>query len=211
MPDAPRCRICGAILTPPRRSYCSDKCAAEGRKHSKRVKVRKPHPPVLLYYERPCMDCGKIVRMHIKSKRCPDCQCAADNAHNADFRRARAAGHTRQLGSIDRCAICGAEYVVKGGKQKYCPDCAPAAYKTAANALSSVWNLRTYADADKREARNAARRSNFRAISRSCVICGQDFLPETPRRRTCSEACHVEDKRRRQRIADAKRERRKKK
>ena len=30
----------------------------------------------------------------------------------------------RRIGSTDRCAICGKEYTVKGGGQKYCPECA---------------------------------------------------------------------------------------
>ena len=46
----------------------------------------------------------------------------------------------RPLGSIDKCVRCGAEYVVKSARQKYCPDCAYEGVREADRPMSRAWN-----------------------------------------------------------------------
>ena len=46
----------------------------------------------------------------------------------------------RPLGGIDKCTVCGKEYVVKSGRQKYCPDCAYEAVRKVDRPASRAWN-----------------------------------------------------------------------
>lgn len=159
-----------------------------------------------IYHDRPCMDCGKIVRMHIKSKRCKECQAKADRRNNAAHKRAKAKGQTRELGSNDLCVVCGKTYIVYGGQQKYCPACAPSATKAADSKATLAWIQATYTkEPEKREERNAKRRKDWKNLPRECVICKEHFLPPTTRRKTCSDACQEEYHRQQQRAYDAKR------
>lgn len=67
--------------------------------------------------EKICEDCGRSFIGGPKSFRCPDCQ------RKINDRRKQANkyyGAERPLGSTDRCIVCGKEYVVEGGLQKYC-------------------------------------------------------------------------------------------
>ena len=77
-----------------------------------------------------CTQCGtRFVGYHT----CQFClACAADRKLAVDKRR-RLQGANRPLGSIDKCAVCGKDYVVNSGMQKYCTDCASAAYRTRRN------------------------------------------------------------------------------
>lgn len=155
-----------------------------------------------LYRDAPCQDCGRVVRMHIKSKRCKACQAEADRRNDAAHKRAKARGHTRELGAHDLCTVCGKPYIITSGRQKYCPDCAPSATKAADSKATVAW----YAEhPEKRDARNAKRRKDWRDQPHECVICKTQFFPPTPRRRTCSNACQQEYHRQQQKASDAKR------
>lgn len=159
-----------------------------------------------IYNEKPCMDCGKIVRMHIKSKRCKECQEEENRRNDAAHRRAKARGHTRELGSNDFCTACGKPYIIKSGMQKYCPSCAPAATKAADSQATLAWIQAAYeANPARRDERNAKRRSNWSVQLRRCVVCDVQFLPPNPRRKTCSAECQTEYHRQQQRESDKKR------
>lgn len=191
MPDDPilRCKICSVPLPAGRRSYCCDACARESNKLAQRVQQKKPRPLSPVYSVRPCMDCGKLLRMHIKSKRCPECQRAADRANNLRHLRNVRSGSSRKLGSTDLCARCGQPYVVNSGLQRYCPACAPQAWRDNDRATSRAQALEKLRDPSFCAARNAARRSDYKATPRICKVCGAEFLPHAPRQKTCSEAC----------------------
>lgn len=159
-----------------------------------------------IYHDKPCMDCGKIVRMHIKSKRCKECQEAANRRNDAVHRQAKARGHTRELGANDLCTVCGKPYIINSGMQKYCPSCAPAATKAADSQATLAWIRSAYGeDPAKRDARNAKRRNNWESQPRRCIVCGAQYLPQSPRRKTCSDKCQTEYYGQRQREYDKKR------
>lgn len=159
-----------------------------------------------VYHDRPCMDCGKIVRMHIKSKRCKACQAEADRRNDAAHKRAKAKGQTRELGSYDFCVVCGGKYIVNAGRQKYCSVCAPSATKAADSKATLAWIQAAYeVEPSKRDERNAKRRRNWADQPRRCAVCGVLFLPATPRCKTCGEACQQEYHRQQQRAYDKKR------
>lgn len=71
-----------------------------------------------------------------KSKRCPDCQRNADRARD---RQIKASGPVRRIGDTDICVICGKPYVICGGLQRYCPDCAPEAVRKRVNATKRAY------------------------------------------------------------------------
>ena len=199
------CCICGKPLNPTRRHYCCDACAAEGHRRGKRVAHPKQRMGGALYYERVCPDCGRVVIMHIKSKRCSACQRAADARHDLEHRQAKAAGHTRHIDAAYPCERCGQLYRLKSGKQRYCERCASIAVRGNINAAKREERRVKLADPEVRDKRNTARRSAWQSRDRACVICGRSFIPPTPRRQTCSDSCQVELRRMQQRAADLKR------
>lgn len=160
------CKICGAELPRRKRSYCSDACKREGLKLCQRVTERKPHPPSALYTERACIDCGTILLMHIKSKRCPQCQTAANLKSDRESKRRQYAGVSRKLGSTDLCQRCGQPYVVKSGLQRYCPACASIAAQENDRAKSRDLARERLKDPEYRDARNAKRRDSRRTLPR---------------------------------------------
>ena len=204
----PTCKICGAELHPPRKSYCSDQCAAEGKRQHKRVDVRKQRPAPPLYYTRTCPDCGRTCRMHIKSIRCRDCQLKANKLHDIEHHMAKAAGHTRLIGEMYPCQACGKMYKLAGGNQRYCKDCA--AEVTLANIRAAKRDRKRaeLADPVQRDKRNAARRINWQEQSRVCVVCSASFTPQTAQRKTCSDECQVAYRKQQQHAADLKRKER---
>lgn len=200
-----QCKICGKALQPPRRCYCGDKCAEAARLMRRRVKVRKPRPEPITYYGRVCPDCGQKVQMHIKSKRCPDCQSIADKINDAAHKRAKAAGHTRKIGNMYPCEVCGELYELASGKQRYCKQCAIRAAEEKSRAASRAWYRENGTSEEKRNERKAKRRTNWQSQQRVCLVCGAAFQPENPRQNVCSDACRKVLAKQRQRVYDARR------
>lgn len=200
------CWICGKPVQPPRKKHCSDACTSEARRRRKLTNPPRRHKadnPV--WYDRPCIDCGLVVRMHLKSKRCPACQHAADQAHNAEHLRRRDAGHSRKLGATYPCERCGDPYILNSGLQRYCSTCAPTAVHANINAAKRDARREALADPVNRERRNAKRRSNWRDIKRTCPVCGAEFAPANPHSTTCSPECQRIRKQRIQQASDARR------
>ena len=182
-----RCAICGKRLPKGRRLYCSDECAREGSKAMDRARGgAKAHPEP--YHWITCPDCGRDVYVHIKSKRCPDCQRIADNRHNQEHRQRAKAGHSRKLGSTDLCERCGKPYVVNAGKQRYCRACASIASAETDRAASREWNREHYSTPEAREERNARRRA-AKPYNKTCVVCGKAFTSNDIRTMCCSDEC----------------------
>lgn len=84
-----------------------------------------------------CPDCAKakkldtVVKIRVckdfraefyggpRARRCPDC---AYKVAQETSRHHKRTGAKRPLGSVDNCAVCGKEYIVKSSRQKYCSD-----------------------------------------------------------------------------------------
>lgn len=202
------CKICGAPLQGKRRSYCSDACARDGANIMQRVKVRKERPKCPVYTERACQDCGVVMLLHIKSKRCPDCQREANLAADRECKRRQYRGQTRKIGSIDLCQNCGNPYTVNGGLQRYCKACAEWIYKKHDRETSRQVAAEKLSDAEYRDARNAKRRdAEFAQAVRTCPVCGKQFKPQYGIQKACSPECSKimaaqNDKRYREQNAD---------
>ncbi len=204
MPQQVTCPICGRPVAPPRRTYCSAACAADGRKARKRVTFHRKKPGGPVYYPRTCPDCGQTYQGHIKSVRCPDCQAEANQRHNAEYARRKRSGHTRPIGSTDLCQRCGQPYTVASGLQRYCPACAHVAVLDNVRAASAAWNRAAYASPEAREAKNAKRRKAWNT-PRPCALCGKLFVPVSPAQQLCSDACRTARRKQLQHDADARR------
>lgn len=200
----PKCKLCGGDVLPPRRSYCSDACTHEWKKRSKRIDAPRSSPGGKLYIPHNCSDCGQKYIGHIKTKRCPDCQKTANLRASAECKRRKALGNTRKLGSMDLCENCGKPYVVNGGKQRYCKDCADKAVLENIRRYKRDWNREYYSNAEMREIKNSKRRKDWK-VDRACAICGSIFIPDSPNQKFCSDACRTINRRNLQRIADKKR------
>lgn len=127
---------------------------------------------------------------------CPECRRDRQRRQSREGKRRKRAGEVRELGSEDMCEVCGGAYVVRGGNQRYCPNCAPCAIAEVDAEQGLAWY-----DEHKDQAnpvRNAARRITDKA----CPDCGQ---PIQNKRRVC-DACRVKRKKESQRRADAKRQ-----
>lgn len=170
------CRVCGVAFPSDKEqeSLCPTCLAAQ-----KATTLR----------DRTCRQCGKTFLGGPRAWYCPDCRAERTREQN---RAHKHNGTKRQLGSTDRCEVCGAEYVVKSGRQRYCPACAEAAVRAKDNAASRAYN------ADHKE-----RRQELRAVAlKPCVICG-GVVPRGSPAVTCSPACAEEHKRRQQQRARA--------
>ena len=140
-----------------------------------------------VYTTRICSMCGKQFRGHIRAKYCDSCRPEAKKISNRRHKAKRKTGDVRPLGSVDQCARCGKDYIVNGGLQRYCPECAPIAFKEVDNAQSRAWNA---ANPD------AIRRSKQREKEKPkelcyivCPICGKTFGRTYKHRKYCSSDC----------------------
>jgi membrane protease subunit (stomatin/prohibitin family) len=157
--SAPRkCAECGKIFIPSfdDQVKCSD-CAEKSKKSVMR--------------DRTCRECGKTFSGGPRAWYCPECRTIRQKAAK---QRYQSKGPSRALGSMDKCEICGKEYIVKSARQRYCPDCAEEAVKKADNAQG-------------REYMQEYRKTRQRKTTRFCVLCGQP-IPDG-RQKYCSDAC----------------------
>lgn len=109
-----RCVICGKPLIGDRTKYCSLGCY---------------HSANPTQCEHVCVDCGSTFVGHIRSTRCPDCRAEHKRELARACHRRSKQRLTRQQGSEDNCARCGAVYTVLNPAQKYCEKCAPVAIR----------------------------------------------------------------------------------
>lgn len=159
------CKYCGKEYDAPHGSTACPDCVAE-----RKTKVIRP---------RTCCQCGAVFPGNPSSRYCPDCR--AERKAEAKRRYDRQ-GFQRHLGSIDKCVVCGGDYVVTAGTQKYCPQCAPVKYQELDNAKSRGWNRENTTPAERQAERGAAK------AGIPCAICGKMFKPSHGRK-TCSEEC----------------------
>ena len=103
-----------------------------------------------------CRECGKTFPGGPRAWFCPKCRADRRREASRVGKVKERAGLTRQLGSADQCPVCGQDYIVNSGNQRYCPNCAPDAIRAndAAQGLAYY-----HANADKiNPRRNLARR-----------------------------------------------------
>lgn len=179
-----KCAKCGKIFETARytQTQC-DECLQTGKSN--------------VIKQRVCKICGVTFDGYPRSYYCPECRIAQEKACAARYRKRGAA---RPLGSIDHCAICGKEYVVSSGLQKYCPDCAADAIRKKDNAASRAWN--------KENGYYAKRTERPRSGFKVCVVCGKEFASKTAFV-TCSPECAKIRQKENMRRRDAKRAERK--
>lgn len=67
-----------------------------------------------------CKACGGTFRGGPRAWYCPDCSARHQYLNCQAYKQRKKQGSVRTLGSKDICIVCGAEYTVNGGKQKYC-------------------------------------------------------------------------------------------
>lgn len=170
------CIICETVFTGnPDSLYCSI-CAKK-----RRVDNVNKH--------RICQDCGTEFIGGPRARRCPVCRAEA-------IRRKERKPTIRPLGSIDKCQRCGMEYIVAGGRQKYCPNCQREA--------SLEWqrdHKRGYSQKPDQVTAKQERRESRKKI---CVYCLRTFWIDTPSS-FCSDYCRQEQKKYQQCKADIKR------
>lgn len=184
-----RCRKCGVILSYSQnneRTLC-DTCREKARRES----VIRP---------RTCVDCGTVFQGYPASKRCPS--CSAERKRELD-RAHRKRGTMRPLGSTQICEVCGGEYILESGRQRYCKACSEEAVRQNRLAKKRIYQ----AGYDPGHIKRRASRKG----TRYCGICGK-VIPEERSMRgiiTCSDACDRIRRRQHQTEADLKRGKRK--
>lgn len=159
-----KCIVCGKLFQArPDQAKCED-CIAAARATTLRPRV--------------CRQCGVTFDGGPRAWYCPACRVERQRIRSAAQRKT---GARRPLGSIDHCAVCGKEYVVESGLQKYCKDCAPEAIRAIDREQSKKWN--------KENGYYEARRAQGRNGIKICVICG-GVIPPGSNSVTCSPECH---------------------
>lgn len=149
---------------------------------------------------RKCRQCGREFSGGPRAWYCPGCRM---ERKNRALERAGIDVVKRPLGSTDKCAICGKEYIVNGSRQRYCPDCASKAVKE----VDRQQALKYYNDV--KGTYNPARYKKRRVKTKICVICGKEFPCNGTARNTCSDECRKKQRQAWQRTADKNRKRNK--
>lgn len=170
------CIICGAIFAGnPDSLYCSD-CAKKRRVNN-------------VNRSRTCQDCGTKFVGGPRARRCPKCR--------GYTRRHQKRGKTiRSLGSTDICQRCGFEYIVMGGRQKYCQNCQREALLE--------WQREHKKGYAQKQEQIIARKFRRESRQKVCIYCLTTFWSDKPTN-CCSEYCRQEQKKYKQCIADIKR------
>jgi hypothetical protein len=123
------------------------------------------------------------------------CEKCAWKAEKEAAKKYRDEGPKRKLGSIDKCEVCGKEYVVKSGAQRFCKGCAEKAIKEKSRKRKREYNKTAYAE---------KRKENRAQQVRVCNYCGSEYR-DRHLSRYCSDYCKKEAQRLTQAYADIKR------
>ncbi|MCI5679656.1 MAG: hypothetical protein MR278_06755 [Bacteroidales bacterium] len=165
-------KVCQKCGKPFQRSkdanYCED-CAKEIKRNSV-VRIRV------------CQDCGVEFYGGPRAKRCSECAKIAIKITSKN----RKSVPNRKIGSIDTCKLCGAEYVVNSGRQKYCSD-------ECARIAVLQWQREHKSGYAKSSGQYEKRRELQRNQKKVCIYCGRVFSGRESSN-TCSEYCHNKNK-----------------
>lgn len=148
-------------------------------------------------YDRICKQCGAEFKGGPRAWYCPNCRAVRRKAADSLCYDRKKKGVARSLGSIDICVACGEPYVVRGGLQKYCPECAPEEIKKndRVQGLKYYWQNKD----DINPVRNAKRATPL--TEHQCKICGKTFWGYRNRTLCDSPECKSENIRRRNRLS----------
>lgn len=162
------CQQCGAPFYGERDYHYCPKCAKE-KKLDTVVKIRT------------CQDCGMEFYGGPRARRCPNCAYEAQRETN---RRHKQAGTMRPIGSTDKCAVCGSDYIVKSGRQKYCSD------KCQREGILA-WQREHKKGYEKATGQNAKKQDRRKNQQKICVYCAKPFRSSNATN-LCSEYCRAE-------------------
>ena len=137
---------------------------------------------MILLTTRICRHCDMSFPGGPRAWYCTACRSERRAQQSRDCKRRERAGTTRSLGSTDRCVVCGGNYIVNAGRQRYCPKCAPAAVK----AIDRVQGLHYYRT--NKDSINPVRNLKRRKGPRKCPVCKVMF-GTSGRKVCCSKEC----------------------
>ncbi len=165
------CQSCGAVFDGGCAAMKCPKCVAAERSSTLRPRV--------------CRACGRTFDGGPRAWYCPECRAIRRREQGRASQARVAAGTTRKLGSTGVCEICGREYIVASGLQRYCPGCASDAVREIDRAQARAWAQANTTPEGRRKARSAA------AAMHKCVVCGKLFSHDPARGKatTCSKEC----------------------
>lgn len=157
------CKRCGKIYFGGADSTMCPECARVSRAEN-------------VVRERTCTDCGRTFPGGPRARKGPDCRVSAMK----ERRKLYSNGPARPLGSIDVCQMCGKEYTVVSGRQKYCPGCR----RDANLAWQRVHSVGYHKRPEVSQAREARRKERRKV----CVYCQLPFW-DSSTSNLCSDYC----------------------
>ncbi|MBO4930897.1 MAG: hypothetical protein J6I42_01830 [Clostridia bacterium] len=163
------CLKCGVEYEGESYSTLCKKCAAESKSSVVRLRT--------------CIQCEKSFPGYPRSRFCPECSAARKKVLAKAARERQKNGTVRKIGSTDICTVCGKEYTVTGGLQKYCPECAPEAIAAVDRAQGREWASQNMDYAKRTHDRQTA------TAYIKCAVCGKEFQPNEGAPVTCSAEC----------------------
>lgn len=172
------CKVCGRPFCGSTDCYYCPDCA----------KIKKSDTVVRI---RICQDCGIEFYGGPRARRCMNC---AHKAQRETSRRHKKLGTKRLLGSVDKCLVCGAEYTVVSGRQKYCSD-------DCQRVALLAWQREHKKGYDKWSGQDAKKQERREDAKKICVYCLRVFATHTSSN-FCSDYCRNEQKKLLQCIAD---------
>lgn len=134
-----------------------------------------------------CQDCGIEFFGGPRAKRCPDCAYIAKVC-------AKRKPTVRPIGSTDRCVVCGKEYTVNSGRQKYCSEICQRKGVLEWQRAHKKGYHKTSGQGKKKESRR-------KKTQKICVYCMRSFVRDSPTN-VCSDYCRAEQKKLLMCIAD---------
>lgn len=158
------CQVCGKSFYGSGDCFYCSECAKD-KKSDTVIKIRI------------CQDCGIKFFGGPRAKRCPDCEYI-EKIH---YKRKPT---VRLIGSIDKCVVCGNEYTVVSGRQKYCS-------KICQRKGVLEWQKQHKKDYHKIAGQNIKKLERRKQVKKICVYCLRTFSSNTSTN-VCSDYCRSE-------------------
>lgn len=173
------CKNCEKIYTGSEDSTMCPECASKSKISN-------------VVRNRICIDCGSVFMGGPRARRCPTCREAERIRYSRNRKKT-----IRPIGSIDICPICGHEYAVTSGRQKYCSD---ACQKTAV----MDWQRNQKREYAKRPEVKLAKQERLSERQKVCIYCLKKFWTSTSTA-YCSDYCRKQQNKIQNYQADIKR------